>query len=154
MLIYNCLIYSNIIYCNSIWGFCKKNAIQPLLVAHKKIIRAIAVDANRDRRSRDIFNDLHLLNLENINKYMSGIFVYKCLNDHHFSTWFNFRVSVYQTRAMEARPLEVPLITNLHSEQMISYRGAKLWNEIPTNITDNNYNSFKILYKTLLLSNQ
>ena len=35
-LIYDCLIYSNLIYCNSAWGHCKKNALSPLIVIHKK----------------------------------------------------------------------------------------------------------------------
>ena len=35
-LFHNCLVYSNLTYCNSMWGFCKKSAFQPLMVIKKK----------------------------------------------------------------------------------------------------------------------
>ena len=41
-LIYNCPVYSNLIYCNSIWGCCTKCALQPVKVIQKKIIRGMA----------------------------------------------------------------------------------------------------------------
>lgn len=154
MLIYNCLIYSNLIYCNSIWGFCKSSALYPLVIMQKKIVRAIA-GVGQFHHTNSIFDDFRLLKLESINKYMSAIFVYKCLTDVHFSSWFTYREFSYDTRASVYRPLlNVPRISHVHSEQMISYRGPKLWNEIPVNILECNYNSFKFMYKSQLLLEQ
>ena len=40
-LVYNCLVYPNLIYANSVWGFCTKLALNPLNIMHKKIIRSM-----------------------------------------------------------------------------------------------------------------
>ena len=66
MLIYNCLIYSNLIYCNSVWGFCKNSALYPLVVKQKKIVRAIA-GVSRLHHTESIFDEFRLLKLESIN---------------------------------------------------------------------------------------
>ena len=103
-LIYNCLIYSNLIYCNSVWGYCKSVALNPLIVIHKKIVRALA-GVGYNHHTTEIFNDLSFLNIRKINEYMVGIFTYKCLANEEFSTWFDYRTTNYVTRASEANPL-------------------------------------------------
>ena len=126
----------------------------PLWLNRKKIVRAIA-GVGRFHHTEGIFDDFRLLKLESINKYMSAIFMHKCLNDVHFSSWFTHRDFSYHTRASANRHLlNVPQISNVRSEKMISYRGPKLWNEIPVNVIESNYNSFKFLYKSLLILDQ
>ena len=134
--------------------FCKNSALYPLVIKQKKIVRAIA-GVGRFHHTEGIFDDFRLLKLESIKKYMSEIFMHKCLNDVHFSNWFTYREFSYHTRASANRHLlNVPQISNVHCEQMISYRGPKLWNEIPVNLIESNYNSFKFLYKSLLILDQ
>ena len=41
-IIYNGLVYSNLVYCSSIWGFNNQVTLKPLITMQKKIIRAIA----------------------------------------------------------------------------------------------------------------
>ena len=124
------------------------------MIKQKKFVRAIA-GVGRLHHTDSIFDDFRLLKMESINKYMCAIFMYKCLNDVYFSSWFNYREFSYRTRASVNRHLlQVPHISNVHSEQMITYRGPDLWNAIPVNIAESNYNSFKILYKSQLLIEQ
>ena len=66
MLIYNCLVYANLIYCNSVWGFCKSSALYPLVIKQKKIVRAIA-GVGRLHHTDSIFDDFRLLKMESIN---------------------------------------------------------------------------------------
>ena len=152
-LVYNCLIYSNIIYCNSVWGPSKKVATHPLVIVHKKIIRAIA-GVGQLQPTAGIFQELRILNFDNINVYMSGIFVYKCLDSTDFHDWFQFEDNAYPTRRNDSRYLRIPRTNNVHSEQMISYRGAKIWNSIPNDICENSYDRFKFLFKSFLLTQQ
>ena len=132
-LIYNCLIYSNLIYCNSVWGYCRSVALNPLIVTHKKIVRALA-GVGYNHHTTEIFNDLSFLNIRKINEYMVGIFAYKCLANEEFSTWFDYRTTNYVTRASETNPLNISRITSVHSEQSISYRGGVVWSNISPDI--------------------
>ena len=137
------------IYCNSVWGHCKKNALNPLIVTHKKILRALAGVCN-NYPTFQIFEDTRLLTLDNINKYMVGIFVYKCLQDLDFSLWFSQENPSYFTRFMSTNPLSVPRIRNVHTEQCILYRGAVIWNHIPLEIRNKSYETFKCNFKAFL----
>ena len=151
-LIYHSLIYSNLIYCNSVWGHCKMIALRPLEVVHKKIIRAVD-GAHRMAHTNEIFERLSLLSLSNINRYMVAIFVYKCINSREFSELFNYRVIERNTRSSDRNLLFIPRIYNVHSEQSIDYRGPYIWNQIPPDISSQNYDSFKLRLKFMLINN-
>ena len=62
--IHNCFVYSNLIYCNSIWDFSTKSALQSLKVIHEKIVRAVACISTY-AQTLDFFNSYSLLVLEN-----------------------------------------------------------------------------------------
>ena len=83
-LIYNCFIYSNTIYYNSVWGYCKSVAVNPLIVTTTEII-----------------NDLSFLNIRKMNDYMFGTFAYKCPANEEFSNLFDYRTTNYVTRASD-----------------------------------------------------
>ena len=150
-LIYNCLIYSNLIYCNSVWGFCKVKARSPLTRIHKKIVRALA-GVSYYHPTESLYKDLFILNPDKINAYMVGIFVYKCLRNDVAMPFFTYRQQTYSTRLAEDSPLFVPQIGNIHSEQRISYRGPFVWNSIPVEIRNLPFNSFKKAYKSILIN--
>ena len=48
LLIYNSLIFPNIIYCQSLWGFTYNTYVDKVFIAQKKVIRAIENTAFRD----------------------------------------------------------------------------------------------------------
>ena len=149
-LIYNSLIYSNLVYCNTVWGFCRGVALTPLIIAQKKVIRALA-GVGYNHHTSHLFSSMKLLTLEGINEYIVAIFVYKCLNSVEFNHWYRYRETEYLTRGSSLALLEVPIISNLHSEQCIKYRGARVWNQIPLQVRSKTYNSFKIELKSLIL---
>lgn len=152
-LLYNCLIYSNLIYCNSVWGHCKSVALNPLLITHKKIIRALA-GVGSLHPTEELFRELSLLNLRSINEYMVGIFIYKATQNDEYSTWFLTRNSERVTRSAEQEHLLVPSIRNEHSRQCILYRGPVIWNNINLEIRKKSYDHFKINYKIGVIASQ
>ena len=85
-LIYDCLIYSNLIYCNTVLGYCKKNAISPLKQMYKKKITGFNW-AQRDTLSQQMFRDSSLLTLDLNNVYMVCVFLYKALDGPNFCNW-------------------------------------------------------------------
>ena len=150
-LIYNTLVYSNLIYCNSVWGFCKSSAMKPLKSFQKKILRAMA---NNSYPSDELFNRLELLNMNEINKYMIGIFVFKSLQGSVERNIFRRVENIRTTRSMANDLLFVPQITNVHSEQSINYRGPIVWNEIDLSTRNMSYDNFKMSYKSALMADR
>ena len=69
-IIYYALIYPNIIYCNSVWGNCCAIYLSPLELALKKIVRVMTF-GSRYEHTPPLFQNLSLLNIKNVNKYMS-----------------------------------------------------------------------------------
>ena len=78
--------------------------------------------------------------------------LFACTEENRFV--HHYRTTNYVTRASETNPLNVPRITSVHSEQSILYRGGIVWNNIPPDIRDKSYDTFKNKFKTLLLSQQ
>ena len=149
-IMYNGLVYSNLIYCNSIWGYCTDTALNPLTVLHKKVIRAMA-GVNRLHSTKELFSRFSLLSLPEINVYMVGIFMYKCVKDGR-NDWFEEAELLVSTRSASQNLIVIPRISNKHSEQCISYRGPKIWNDICLSTRNKSYDCFKKTFKTSLLS--
>ena len=148
--LYHALVYSNLIYCNSVWGFCIKSFLDSLFLAQKKIVRAIA-GVGRRHHSLNLFNELKILNICYINKFTTGLLVQKMLNNIDFQSWFVARETPYDTRHMLTAPLQVGILMNRHSSQCISHRGPSVWNLIPVELRNSSYELFKRNYKTHLL---
>ena len=74
----NCLVYFNLLYYNSIWGFRTKTALQPLCNMQKKVIRDLA-DVSLYEPSRQIFKDFLILVVDTINIYVMALFVNKLI---------------------------------------------------------------------------
>ena len=132
---------------------CTKYALQLLNVVHKKIIRAIS-GVGFNAHTHEHFNNYSFSALTNINVYMVGFFVYKCINDVDFLTWFTHRFFTYPTRLDQSSPVCVPRISSKHSEQCITYIGAIILSNIPLNTRNQTYNCFKIKFKRTLLFRQ
>ena len=81
LIIYHSFIYSNVIYCLSVWGYVNKTSLIPVIVLHKIIICMLRGLAARDHTEL-VFNDLRLLNFQNISSYVSSLLVYKSLKKH------------------------------------------------------------------------
>ena len=151
-LIYNTLIYSNLIYCNSVWGSCKSSAMKPLKSFQKKIMRAMA-GVNNYYSSAELFKRYALLNMTQINMYMTAIFVFKSIQGPDERNIFRRVENIRTTRSVANDLLHVPQIRNVHSEQSITYRGPNVWNGIDLRIRNMSYDNFKMNYKAALLVN-
>ena len=152
LLIYYSLIYSNLIYCQTVWGAASKEALNPLTIVQKRTVRTIAGLRKREH-TNDAFHKFKILKLPDINIVLSGTFVYKCLNglitnNNYFSTNINNR---YHTRNYSN--LYIPLMLSSQSQSNIRYHGAKVFNSLPNEIKRQpTVNSFKTHLKKHLIS--
>jgi retron-type reverse transcriptase len=154
ILLYNSLIYPNLIYCNTIWGSSTKVALTPVHQLQKKIIRIISGTHVRARdHTAPLYRALGFLDISQINMYMSGIYVFKSLNNLSPCNWFHLYEGEYNTRFSAQSSLLVPFVRTTHSRQSIRFVGSNVWNMLPLVIkTASNYNSFKISLKRFMLN--
>ena len=150
--IYYSLIYSNLLYCHTIWGAASKEALHPLTVMQKRVIRTIARLRKREH-TNDTFHHYRLLKLEDINKLTSAVFVYKCLhglidNDNYFTRNDN---AAYNMRNNHL--LKLPRMPSSQSHTNIRYHGVNIFNSIPTDIQNKaTLSSFKSNLKKHLIN--
>ena len=148
-LIYNSLIYPNIMYCNSVWGACCDFRLRPLKVMQKKLVRVISFESPF-HHTKELFEKLNILNLDKINKYVNLLYTFKKLQVN--SGEFLIQTSCYSTRSSQIRSIALPNIVSAHSRQSVVWRGASLWNGLPEEIRqEQSYSTFKRKLKKLLI---
>ena len=149
-LIYYSLIYSNLLYCQTVWGAASLEALNPLIVAQKRVIRTMARLRKRDH-TNDTFHNLRILKVIDVNRVACASFVYKCLhglienvcNFTHINTEYNIRNNT---------ELRLPLMRTTQSQTNIRHHGPKIYNEIPAQIKNKpTVSSFKRSLKKYLI---
>ena len=155
LLVYNSLIYPNLLYCSSLWGFTNKIHLNKIKTAQKKIIRIIS-GANRLDHTAPIFEELRLLKLEYCSIYMCLLLVYKVREFSDSYGWFQVHENeMYNTRSSSMMNLVVPLVRTTHSRQSINFTGPTNWNSLPIGLKcAQNYDAFKRGLKRYLLETQ
>ena len=124
-IIYYALIYPNIIYYNSVWGNCCAIYLSPLELALKKIVR-VRTFGSRYEHTPPLIQTLSLLNVKNVNKYMSLLFVFKCLNKNS-ELFIPQHNDMHNTRSNNISLIQIPNIISSHSRQGIRWSGHGGW---------------------------
>ena len=134
-------------YCNIVWSSCYPSTIQPLESIHNKLIRLIT-KKNRRTHAPPLFKQLNILQLKDLNKLNTALFVYKSINNH-INSPINFRfrnVGEYNLRNQDY--IEIPIHSSRQTELFVHVRGSRLWREIPAEIrSKRSINSFKYCLK-------
>ena len=104
----------------------------------------------------NIFKDLKLLNLEQLNKLSKAKFVYKYKNQKLPSSFDKFLTnnsgSRYALRSQVTQEYKCIWGKTIFGMKMIQYVGAQLWNEIPLEIRSaNSLREFSKKCKSLFL---
>ena len=146
-IIYYGIAHPYLNYCNIVWASCYPTAIQPLISIQKKLIRLI-VKKNRRAHSIPLFHQLKILQLTDLNKLNTALFVYKSLNNH-ISSPINFQIrNVEGYNLRNQQNIAIPIHSSRQSELFVHVRGARLWGEIPIEIRNkSSVNSFKYCLK-------
>ena len=72
-MLYNCIIYPLFIYCNVVWGSAYKTYL--IVRIQKKLVKIIAFKGRYEHEG-PIFANFNFLSIEQINVYMSCIYIY------------------------------------------------------------------------------
>ena len=145
--LYYSLIEPHINYCCLVFGGTYNSHLDPLLIAQKKCIRAVA-GASYLAHTNPLFFSLKILKFNDLYKYNLGVYMYR--NLERFSIYLSNNVYNTRTNAIYNPPFQR---LNLCQRQSIEYQAPNNWNEIPESIRNSsNLMSFKINYKSHLVS--
>ena len=76
MTLYNTLILSYLSYCNIVWANTYHSKLQPLYLLQKKVVR-ICTHSHYLAHTKDLFVQLNVLNIFQINDYQCAILIFK-----------------------------------------------------------------------------
>ena len=148
---------SHLQYCNLTWGNANETVLQPLQTLQNRIIKIMTFTAFACSNIKQIYDDIELLDLNQIHKLSKAKFTYKHKNGmlpRNFDNYLRITEnSHYNTRSSSSgRYTQVWGRTN-KSLKRIQYDGAKLWNAIPENIRNvESLGNFSQIYKIHLLN--
>ena len=152
LLIYYSLIYPSLIYCQAVWGGASNEALNMLTVIQKRAVRTIGGLRARDH-THTTFKDLKILKFRDIITITSATYVYKSINglmdcENYYRRNIN---NHYNTR--HHSHLYLPLAISSQSQTHIQYRGAQIFNSLPTQIQNKpSLQSFKTCLKKSILA--
>ena len=130
--LYYSFIYPYLCYCNHIWGNTSRCTLDRLFKLQKKCIRIISQVSPRCP-TYPLFENLKILKLEDINRYLIAQFMHKWYHDKTpgiFSTYFCTNSDVHSYGTRQNQYLHVPIAkTNLRKSN-IRYRGVQIWNSL------------------------
>ena len=153
MTVYYSLIYSNIIYCISIWGNTLKKFTKQVLSAQKRAIRALSF-LNRMESMSGKMMELKLLKLNNIYTYFCSLLIFRSRNSGYCNGIFSRLNHNHGTRG-RTHDMIVPVIRNSLFSNSVIYNPPKIWNRLPIELKNmSNIVSFKIRLKKYLLQIQ
>ena len=156
IMIYNTMIYPYLIYCNVTWTSTYPTRLQPIYLIQKKIVR-IMTFAIFTEKSKPIFQSLNLMNIYQLNTYLTALFMFSYLNNklpETFNDYFTNNESLHKHNTRSATNIHINYQRTNYGKFCVQYRGAKLWNSLPDNLRNQkSYSSFKNLIKKYLQHN-
>ena len=138
-MIYNALVFSHLRYCNIVWGGASKTILKPLITLQNRIVRIMAFAPFQITDVRLFFEKFEFHNLEQINHFEIGKFMYKYKNNmlpEKFNGYFQLSGTNHNhnLRSVANEKYEQHRAKGLYGIKMIQHRGVKLWNELPFEI--------------------
>lgn len=129
--IYFSLAYPHLVYCCAIWGGAFKSFIDNLFIEQKKLLRIMSGRQRYDH-THPLFLHYKLLKLPDLVSLYTCLFVHTAL--HSSPVHLNFNI-IDRGNSRRGNNLRIPLCRTNHAQQSPLFRGPKLWNQLPQNIT-------------------
>jgi len=153
--LYNTLVYPYLQYCNIAWASQQNIHTKDLFILQKKAIRVVC-KARWNAHTTPLFRKLYTLKLDEINKFQTGCFMYKAMNNQLpslFTDYFILNKNVHHYFTHQSQNIHQPVLNTSLRKFSIKFFGSSLWNSLPAFLkTLPSVYSFKNTYKNVLLS--
>jgi hypothetical protein len=140
-------------YCITSWGNAYDNALQPLMILQKKIVRRLSNIYDDSTHSSDLFLNLKILKLNDIYKLHTSLYIHKMINNQSPDIICQIILSHQNNRNRETRLptniLSKPQYTLACSTKAICFDGVNLYNNLPDFIKEST--SYTVFKKNLRL---
>ncbi len=120
-------------YCNEVWGCIQESKLQKLTIIQRKIIRMIT-NAHYLEHTNTMHDELGILKLADINKYISSVFMYKYENKYLLKYVVGTFTKNQEVLHYNTRFAHHYISIKYKSDKMkysIKVKGPKIWKEIP-----------------------
>ena len=153
LLLYFAFIYPNLLFGLVLWGNTYSTYLAKLQRLQNKAIRIIS-DCNYRSPITPHFYKLDILKIADQYTFEAGKMMYQHSKQAFppcISSFFSPIFSIHSRRTRSKKKLYIPKFSFSRWQKSIKYQGAKIWNSVPINIRDQNFNKFKINFKNSLL---
>jgi Reverse transcriptase (RNA-dependent DNA polymerase) len=157
LLLYHTMIYPHLTYCNIVWGCACQTELNRIVTMQKKAIRLIT-GSHYLSSTAPLFHNLSLLRFPEINKFQTGVFMFKYKNFllpdscFHYFNISNPTSCAYNTRKKLCY-FTIPFSRTILRDRSVAVAGPKLWDSLPCNIQDAvNISTLKKLLKGYLIN--
>ena len=156
--VYHALVASHLQYCNLVWGNAANSVIDPLRKIQNRILRILSFAPYNCHNVSILYEDLQLLNLENIHKMAKGKFVYKHKAGKLPSNFSNYLLNTSDIHSHNLRSRSCSSYSKVwgrtsYSLRMIQYDAVKVWESVPNDIKEmKTLKKFSENYKCFLLN--
>ena len=153
-LLYRGLIEPHLRFCCSVWGSCGASTRKILERLQNRSVRIIT-NSPYDAPAEPLLKSLGLPSVNNMIYQESASMVYKAVNNQapiYLTTLFN-RVSSVTSRSLRNSELNIrpPRLKTKHGQNCFAYRGAMVWNSLPSDCKKaNSFQSYKMKLKAML----
>ena len=149
--IYNSIIQPNFDYCISVWGNTSSKNIKLLQKLQNRAARIITGNYDWNQSATELVNNLGWQTMEKRKHYFTSLLMYKISNKlapDYLLESFKTLSSVYSTRKADGVNLSIPKPNLEIFKQSLSYNGAQIWNQLPTELQKStSVQNFKTIFK-------
>ena len=144
--LYNTMIYPYLTYCNVIWANTYSTRLRSIFMLQKKIVRIITF-SNYTEESRPLFKSLKILDIYELNTYLTGIFMYWYYHGNlpvYFINFFVQNESIHSYGTRSATKIHIEFKRTNYAKFSLKYKGATMWNSLPDDFKNiDSFNRFK-----------
>ena len=133
LILYYSFAFSYFIFCNHVWGNTYQTNLKSLILVQKKLVRIISC-APFKAHTEPLMFAMRLLYVNDINQYMTAIFMYQCLNcitPQVFNDFFQKNNTLHDHDTRQSNDLHVPYARLNVRKFCFKIHGASTWNNIP-----------------------
>ncbi|KAJ8038193.1 hypothetical protein HOLleu_19201 [Holothuria leucospilota] len=134
--LYDSLIYSQISYCNIVWGNTYPTYLNRIYLLQKKAIRLIT-NSNYCASTNRLFFHLKTLNIFDVYRYQVSIFMYKYVNESLpivFDNYFNLNRDYHHYPTRKSDNFHVSRFCTQAFNRSLYVMGPKFWNNLNNDI--------------------
>ena len=131
-------VFNKLLYCSSVWSNTSKKNIKKLQLLQNFAARIVLGLRKYDHIS-DGLKTLGWLDINQKLKFNDCVMMYKCLNKSapaYLSQRFKKRSQIHSRTTRNCNDLELSKCRLATRQRSFSFRGAKIWNELPKSIRE------------------